>query len=64
MDKTKKPDNIVRPVIINRDMIKLADQEAKKLGMSFAAFMRLLLNQYFNGIRFERRRHNNDIEKE
>ena len=29
--------------------------EAKKLGMTTSSFIRLLIKQYFNGIKFERR---------
>lgn len=29
-------------------------KEAKRLGMSIASFLRLLIRQYFDGIKFER----------
>ena len=32
-----------------------AEMEAKELGISLSGFIRLLLSQYFNGVRFERR---------
>lgn len=31
-------------------------EEARKLGISVAAFLKLLIKQYFNGIKFERER--------
>jgi hypothetical protein len=52
----------IRNVILDDDLTELADKEAKRLGISFAAFIRLLINQYFDDIRFERRRE--DIQNE
>lgn len=32
-------------------------KEAKKLGISATSFLKLLVKQYFDGIRFERQKH-------
>jgi hypothetical protein len=32
------------------------EEEARKLGISVAGFLKLLIKQYFNGIKFERER--------
>jgi len=40
-------------LITKKDKKRIKD-EAKRLGMSAASFLRLLIKQYFDGIKFER----------
>ena len=48
--------------MIKGKTIRLSEQkwveveEARKLGISVTAFLKLLIKQYFNGIKFERER--------
>ena len=42
-------------ISIDGEKRRQAEQEAKKLGLSFSAFIRLLLSQYFNDVVFEHR---------
>ena len=44
-----------RNVVLNKILIEKTEREAERLGLSFSAFIRLLLSQYFGGIRFERK---------
>jgi hypothetical protein len=47
-------------LIIKGKTIRLSEQkwkkEARKLGISVTAFLKLLIKQYFNNIKFERQR--------
>lgn len=45
-----------RNIALTPEQAELADKEAQRLGISFSAFIRLLLSQYFDDVRFERRR--------
>jgi len=45
----------IRNISLPSKAIIQADKEAKRLGLSFSAFIRLLLGQYFDGITFERK---------
>jgi len=49
-----KDQKMVRFLVSSEDAKKL-EQEAKKLGISVSAFMRLLIKQWSDGIRFEKR---------
>ncbi len=46
------------------EFFESADKEAQRLGISFSAFVRLLMTQYFDGIKFERRREEPTVAKE
>lgn len=43
--------NIALPELLEEQI----DREARRLGLSFSAFLRLLAQQYFDGITFERK---------
>ncbi|GAI84774.1 unnamed protein product, partial [marine sediment metagenome] len=45
---------MIRFLVPSEDAKKL-EEEAKKLNLSVSAFIRLLIKQWSNGIRFERR---------
>ena len=45
---------MIRFVVSREDAMKL-DGEAQKLGISVSAFIRLLIKQWSNGIKFEKR---------
>jgi len=54
----------IRGISLPRDVMDMADKEAKRLGVSFSAFLRLLISQYFNDITFERKHHDAEKTKE
>ena len=51
-----------RNIALTPEQAELADKEARRLGISFSAFIRLLMSQYFEEVRFERRREENQNE--
>lgn len=51
MAKGKK---MIRFLVDDEDATKL-EREARKLGLSVSAFIRLLIKQWSNGIKFEKR---------
>lgn len=46
----------VRNISAPTEMFARADAEAQKLGLSFSAFVRLLISNYCDGTTFEKRR--------
>ncbi|MBA7632858.1 hypothetical protein ES703_40413 [subsurface metagenome] len=49
-----KDQKMIRFLVSSEEAEKL-EQEAKKLGISVSAFMRLLIKQWSDGIKFEKR---------
>jgi len=47
--------NITRNIVIDEELAARADKEADRLGQSFSAFVRLLINEYFNEVSFARK---------
>jgi len=50
----KSTQKMIRFLVPLEDAMKL-EEEAKKLNLSVSAFIRLLIKQWSNGIKFERR---------
>jgi len=48
--------NIRLSIYLTKEQKDLINQEAERLGVSINGFIRLLLNQYFDDIRFERKK--------
>lgn len=49
---------ITRNISLQKDIATQADIEAERLGLNFSAFLRLLLQNYFNGVTFEKKKKN------